>query len=94
MMPQHRECDHRHIGKASQNCCVTAVLCKVMSSTRHAREQALLLFQLGLQHYGTEKMKGNDITWPLRTINLIQIPRGNLKWGKHIPNLTGNRKYF
>lgn len=94
MMPQHKEWDPRHTRKASQNCSVTAVQHKMMSSTRHMREQALLLLQLGLQHYGTEKMKGNDATWPLRTINLIQTPRGNLKQGKYIPNLTGNRKYF
>lgn len=78
MTPPPKECRLRHTGKALQNCYITAVLCKMMSSTRHVRELVLLLLQLGSQHYGTEK--GNGVTWPFRKINLIQTSTGNLKW--------------
>lgn len=85
MTPQHKECDPRHTGNALQSCCTTAALCKMMSSTRHV--QALLLLQLGLQHYCKEMMKGNGVTWPLRTINSLKLQEG-ISSGENTPQTS------
>lgn len=76
---QHKECDPRQSGKALQSCCTTAALCKMMSSTRHVRNQALLLLLLGLEHFCTKMMTGNGITWPVRTTNSLLTPKWSLK---------------
>lgn len=77
MTPQDQESDPRHSGKAWHSCSTRAALCKMMSSARHARKEALLLLLMGLQHYCTEMMKGKHhklgVTQPLKTINSLKL---------------------